>query len=259
MLIDCFSFFNELDLLALRLRVLDPVVTHFIAVQGEETHAGNPKPMYLDPADARWRTWAGRLSSVTVPRMPPDTDRWTREQQMRHVKAAALAPYATDDVVILSCADEIPDPRLFPALLPALSLDQWVGFLTACYYYYLDLRCPKAFHCIQLARVDTVRHYGAEALSVRRKTPPIGPIPGGWHFSYLGGVEAIRTKLGAFAHAEYDTPTYTNPDRLAHRIANHQDPITRDRLLPAPLSELPDEVQQYPDRYAAFLRPGRTP
>jgi hypothetical protein len=208
-ILDCFSFFNELDLLELRLRELDGFVDEFIAVQGEETHAGVSKPMYLDPDAPRWKPWDKRLRSVTVPRLPHAADRWEREREMRHVKKGALAEYQPDDLVILSCVDEIPDTALLAGTAAQITTDVWAGFIPTCYYYYLNLRCERALPGIQWARVSTVRKYGADHLEHLYKRPPIGPIPGGWHFSYLGGVEAIRTKLESFAHAEYDTPDWT--------------------------------------------------
>ena len=47
MLYDCFLFYNESDLLELRLRELDDLVDKFIVIQGEETFAGIPKPIYF--------------------------------------------------------------------------------------------------------------------------------------------------------------------------------------------------------------------
>jgi len=258
MRIDCFSFFNELDILELRLRELDDVVDVFVAVQGEETHAGVPKPMYLDPTAERWAPWAGRLRSVTVPRCTGAADRWVREREMRHVKKEALAPYADDDLVILACVDEIPDKRLFPRLDSQVVDPGWVGFLPPCYYYALNLRTARPLPAIQLAQVQTVRRFGADELERHYKHPPIGPVPGGWHFSYMGGVEAIQAKLRAFAHAEYDTEVYRDPVRLADRIAHHRDPFSdhRGTLTPVPISEMPEEVQRHPDRYAHLLLSG---
>jgi len=254
MIIDCFSFFNELDILELRLRELDGVVSYFIAVQGEETHAGDLKPMYLNLEDDRWAPWRSRLRSVTVPRIET-SDRWIREKAMRHVKKNALAFYQDDDVVILSCVDEIPDVRLLPDLVPSLTLDAWVGFDPACYYYYLNLRTPRSLPGIQFARIDTVRKYGADALEARFRTPPIGPIKGGWHFSYMGGVEAIRTKFASFAHAEYDTEHHRNAEWLESRIAQRLNPFGRkeEPFSVVSIKELPEEVQRHPERYAHML------
>jgi beta-1,4-mannosyl-glycoprotein beta-1,4-N-acetylglucosaminyltransferase len=69
MLIDVFPFFNELDILELRLRELDSMVRRFVAIQSTETHAGNEKPLYLDVDAPRWKPWRGRLETVVLPRI----------------------------------------------------------------------------------------------------------------------------------------------------------------------------------------------
>ena len=40
-------FFNELDILELRLNILNPYVDYFVISEASVTHTGNPKPYYL--------------------------------------------------------------------------------------------------------------------------------------------------------------------------------------------------------------------
>ena len=42
---DCFTFFNEFELLEVRLNELYDVVDKFVLVEMAETHQGNPKPL----------------------------------------------------------------------------------------------------------------------------------------------------------------------------------------------------------------------
>ena len=51
---DCFSFFNELDLLEIRLNVLKDAVDKFVLVEAGETHSGKPKPLYFKENEARF-------------------------------------------------------------------------------------------------------------------------------------------------------------------------------------------------------------
>ena len=43
-IIDVFPFFNELDLLEIRLNTLDPYVDHFILTESTKTNSGIDKP-----------------------------------------------------------------------------------------------------------------------------------------------------------------------------------------------------------------------
>ena len=45
---DCFIFFNELDLLELRLETLDPYVDHFVISECDSTFSGEDKPFYFE-------------------------------------------------------------------------------------------------------------------------------------------------------------------------------------------------------------------
>ena len=42
-IIDCFTFYNELDLLNYRLNILNNVVDYFIIVESTHTHVGKEK------------------------------------------------------------------------------------------------------------------------------------------------------------------------------------------------------------------------
>ena len=45
--VDCFIFYNELDLLTYRLNVLNDTVDYFIIVESTHTHVGKEKKLYF--------------------------------------------------------------------------------------------------------------------------------------------------------------------------------------------------------------------
>ena len=105
---------------------------------------------------------------------------------------------------------------------------------------------------------------GGQYFRDRAFKPPIGPVPGGWHFSYLGGVEAIITKLSSFAHAEFDTEKVKDPAHLATCIRDRKSffPTVNGRrtehagqFTQVALRELPMEVFLHPERYQQHLLP----
>ncbi len=44
---DCFTLFNELDLLEIRLSILDEYVDYFVLCESVETFSGKRKPLYI--------------------------------------------------------------------------------------------------------------------------------------------------------------------------------------------------------------------
>ncbi|MDH4095428.1 MAG: hypothetical protein OEV81_11670, partial [Betaproteobacteria bacterium] len=106
---DCFPFYNEYDLLRLRMACLQDVVDGFVAVEAYQTHAGKPKPLFLSkegPADLR----AHPKLSVHAVDLPVGFSDWARDQYQREAIGDALRVLgaAAEDVVLVSDVDEIP-------------------------------------------------------------------------------------------------------------------------------------------------------
>jgi len=264
MIISMFSYFVEEDLLELRLRELDGLVDLCIAYQCEETHSGLPKPIHLDPDAPRWTPWRGKLQTVILPRLETD-DRYVRENAPRHQMTLDLQQFADDDLVLLSDCDEIPSAEAVRAAVPSLTQTEWAGFAMPAFYYSMNLRVPGTWKAIALARVDTARRLGLQTIRDRRTHPPV-LVEGGWHFSYLGGPEAIARKIEAFAHAECDTAEYKDLAHIARRIAEKRDIYNIKRraggdgpFTVVGIETLPRDVREHPERYAQHLRHEEAP
>lgn len=112
MLVDVVLFDDELDLLELRLRSLDRIVSHWVLVESTQTPAGRPKPLtFLRECRAeRFRPFLERIVHVVVDDLPGE-DPENRESYLRDqaLHGLALLPQlAADDLVILSDVDELP-------------------------------------------------------------------------------------------------------------------------------------------------------
>ena len=112
MIYDCFSFFNELDLLEIRLNVLKDVVDKFVLVEAGETHSGKTKPLYFKENESRFAAFRDRIIYVCIERFPDVcTTDWARENYQRNAIADGLKGAKDDDVVLVSDLDEIPRPE----------------------------------------------------------------------------------------------------------------------------------------------------
>ena len=259
MMIDVTLLFNELDLLEFRLLELDTWVDQFIVLQGEETFSGKPKDLLLDPTADRWAAWRGRLTAVTVPRAPAHAHRWDREFAARDCVAEALTAYAPTDLVLYSDVDEIPNRAVIQSAIPRLAPRAWAGFRLQVSQYYANLWTTEKWEAIALAQVQTVQDMGGRAMREARRRPPIRMWHelGGWHLTYLGGVEAIQEKIHAWTHEEMDLPKFTDSDRIADRMARRQDVFGRKRwrMRPVSVDRLPSTFHTYPTRFATWLLP----
>ena len=56
-------------------------------------------------------------------------------------------------------------------------------------------------------------------------------LDGGWHFSFLGDVETISSKIKSYTHSEFDKKNFTDLDKINERIINMKDPYDRQKKL----------------------------
>jgi hypothetical protein len=74
-----------------------------------------------------------------------------------------------------------------------------------------------------------------------------------WHFTSLGDVDEIRTKLLAFSHTEVATPNNLDRDRMTSALARGRSVLSGAPLLKVPLDGLPVALQSDPERWRRHL------
>lgn len=234
MIYDCFTFFNELDLLELRLTTLSEVVDRFVIAEATRTHSGKPKELIFEKNKERFGRFADKITYLVIDDLLPeekvDADRynlpWVNENRQRNALARGLADADGNDVVMVSDLDEIPRPEAVTQAVELLKTGtRFVRLEMDFYNYFLNFRnfsyrkwmlgtsatlaSTLASDDSALAGVKTDRYTQASenignTLNKLRfvrvgKTLPLA----GWHFSYLGGIDSIVKKLAAFAHSEF--------------------------------------------------------
>jgi len=73
---DCFTFYNELDLLDLRLAELYNHVDHFVIVEATTTFQNNTNPLFLKDNWSRYSQYHDKIVHVVVDDMPMSADTW---------------------------------------------------------------------------------------------------------------------------------------------------------------------------------------
>ena len=58
---DCFIFNNEVDLLKLRLNILDDVVDKFVIIEGKKTFSGNDKESIFLKNKEKFSRWEDKI------------------------------------------------------------------------------------------------------------------------------------------------------------------------------------------------------
>jgi hypothetical protein len=108
MIYDCFPFFNELELLEVRLHELDGLVDKFVLVEATKTFPGHPKPLHFADNRERFSAFADKIIHVVVEDMPGGDgprDHWVRDRFQRNAIGRGLLNCQPDDVIMVSDMD----------------------------------------------------------------------------------------------------------------------------------------------------------
>lgn len=201
---DCFMFFNELEILKIRLAELDPVVDYFVIVEAEESHQGRSKPLYFQENAHLFAPYLHKIITYTYPKHPRGTFSWNRERWQRDAIVSALASAAPDDLILISDCDEI--PRKEAVLEMEQILKENSVATISCHQNYYSYFLNSVHEYFWIGTVATARltldQITPSVLRDLRFQPTVLLSQSGWHFSSMGGDEAVRNKLANFAHFE---------------------------------------------------------
>jgi beta-1,4-mannosyl-glycoprotein beta-1,4-N-acetylglucosaminyltransferase len=221
--IDAFMFFNELDVLEIRLNELNSVVDTFVIVESAELHGSTAKkPFLLKENWHRFAPFHHKIKHVMLETLEPAyTDYasgWKRENYQRSALMAPVLEASTSpsDIMLLSDCDEIPKRG---AVIEGARLCQQVGmckFELDFFFYNVNNYIGKWCR----STIGTVQQYKDaggfnEIRDITNMMYPWHPrsrevkwyhnIPdAGWHFSYFGDIAHMRNKVASFAHSTDD-------------------------------------------------------
>lgn len=197
---DCFKFFNELELLDLRLMTLGDLVDYFVLVEANKTHTGHPKEFIFEQNKDRFAPYLDRIIYVQVEDLPDYSrdDIWLAENFQRNCITRGLSNKAVPgDKIIVSDVDEIPNPAV---LKHHLYSDGLVTMVQHLFYYYVN--------CLQRSpwRGSIMATYGnyespQQLRDLARHVGVNETRNGGWHYSFMGGPERVREKVENIAES----------------------------------------------------------
>lgn len=254
-IIDAFIFYNEINQLQIRLNELYEVVDFFVIVEASVSFSGRDKEyVFLENIDL-FKKYLNKIIHIAVDDMPEilQGDRWQLESHQRNAILRGLNCFNDNDIVLISDVDEIPNPKDIPKLKRSLSKKP-NALIVSAFRHLMKIRGGKFLYSNYIERflrVDIIRfkqkhfeyflngfvnsswkgtvvirkwflsfffsndiHYlRFSHFRMRQKI-----ISSGWHFSYLGGLQAIQDKIKNFAHSEFDREEYTSDENILDAI-----------------------------------------
>jgi beta-1,4-mannosyl-glycoprotein beta-1,4-N-acetylglucosaminyltransferase len=260
-IVDCFIFYNELDMLEYRLSIMYPYVDAFVLVESTRTHKGTLKPLYYQENRERFSAYSDKIVHIVMDDLlaEPKIDynlntgeQWVNERHQRDGITLGIDTLAKGkmgwnlgekDILLISDVDELVDTSRLEILSKVLELPEIQGLVAIAmdmYYYNLKHKLreiwthAKAIHYSYYLKLPWVEHLYPGMKKVRNISEGVrlstclslfGSY--GWHLSYFGNAEMISNKLKEFGHQEYNASIFTNVENIRERIEKGVDILGR--------------------------------
>jgi beta-1,4-mannosyl-glycoprotein beta-1,4-N-acetylglucosaminyltransferase len=241
MVIDCFTFNGEYDLLEARIEYLQDVVDYFVIVEADITFSGKPR-QFLYPNDiSRFRQYADKIIyspcsidttglnfDAPVVKFDPSSAPWQVEKAQRNHMLNPLSVFAPTDIVIINDVDEFPSKDAIrvainhmSGAIPKLVCDQKMF-----YYNFNKVQDDPWFGSV-ITTVKHVRELTPEGIrDTRNKLTSISN--GGWHLSNWMTAEQIQEKIKAFSHQEYNNERFNTIEAITKNMKEGRDFLGRE-------------------------------
>lgn len=244
-IVDCFLFYNELQLLEFKLKELNDIVDYFVLIESKQTHTGNKKELYYEKNKEMFSEYNHKIVHIIHDhKATAETrDSWSNEKEQRFygTKGVAQLNLSDDDFIILSDLDEIADKNtlrnikkyFWREMKPISCLEQDM------YYYNINNKLETKWHQSKILNYKTYKEYVDNPRKFNTILRPeynpdgrhVGHYPviknGGWHFSYFGDINFIKNKIKNFAHTELSHFGDESHENINEKIQNNKDIFDR--------------------------------
>lgn len=250
MVYDCIPFFNEIDILKLRLHIMDPIVDKFIIEEATVTFSGEPKELCFEKNKELFKEFLPKIEYIVVDNSPVNTTTHLRDKFQKNALEKGLEDAMDEDVIILSDVDEIPNPKVLKEIIANFDKDKIYHLAQRMFYCFLNMEevsgkllsitgeFPGVERKMWLGtKVFSKKSIPADGIIQLREASVTSPdavrvADGGWHFGYMGNsgekdvAKRIGTKVVAAAHQEYNDDVLLA--EAADRLLLGQDMFGRD-------------------------------
>ena len=228
-IIDCFLFYNELDMLEFRLTELNEHVDYFIILDSDFDFAGNKKDSMFESNKNRFDSWKEKIIRIDCPELTIElfnqinTEKYPQYKNLSTdiinkdiiifymmIKLIETLPQLEldfEDIIMFSDIDEIPDFTTLDLiddylLFNSIILRQKRFFWTT---KYIDKDLSFGTSCHQYTKISrnplVLDHF--YKLKSNKKFSNNSFLDSGWHFSHFEDLGNLHKKLELINNREY--------------------------------------------------------
>lgn len=282
---DVFTFFNEYDLLEMRLEMLDPHVDKFVLIECVTTFSRNSKTLYFEENKQRFEKYLHKIhhhitynppmsyedlqnrilndsdelekqiciQALTSTNVPKGELHWLNEfYQKESIRRAIENAGAEDsDLIFVTDVDEFWNPNLdYKSHIDDHSIYKLRQLV---YSGYINVRSSENWAGTLLTKYKNIKGACLNHLRTPSKTPYVYVDNGGWHFTFMGGPDQVKLKLESYGHQEY------NNDGIKSNVENllkeGRDVLGRNEFrFWLDESELPQYIIENKEKYKQFFK-----
>ena len=240
-IIDCFIFYNELDLLYYRMNLLYEYIEYFVLVESNYTFAGNKKELFYKNNKYLFKKFENKIIHIIIdiPYKYPNINyklkqQWLNEKFQRNSINDGINIINTDkfklsnnDLIIISDLDEIISPKVLENIKNGiLNIKDGLNLNMDFYYYNLNNKKNEIWSKAKIIIYNEFINNNNDSEKIRNNNYKI-LNNSGWHLSYFGDKNFISNKIKEFSHQEFNNNLYTNINNIENNILNHKDLYNR--------------------------------
>jgi len=227
---DCFLFFNEFELLKIRLQEMSPHVDHFVLVEATETFRGAPKPLNFKENSHLFEEFKDKIIYIPLTDHFETDNAWERERFQRAQVLQGLKGCQNTDIVLLSDLDEIVKGSRIGEIVELITSKQTQAVICEqkMYYGYLNrywtqwpgtvattYKQAKKIGIKSMRRVRNQKPRALRKIGIHKVTL----LPdAGWHFTSMGGRERYVEKIQSYSHREFDRPELKTEEHFTKTV-----------------------------------------
>ena len=254
---DCFIFNHEIELLEIRLNILNECVDKFIITEGDKTFSGKAKESNFLKNKDRFKKWESKIihNLIKIPEMKVP---WDREIYSRNAMIS-FDIFEDNDLLIMSDSDEIPNPFIIKEADNWISSEKHFTFEQTCYAYWINNLYSHKWYGSRAATYKYMKNKKVDDLreSTELEYELSGAIitNGGWHFTYLGDENHIREKINSFCDRQFDVPKVT--DKISDNLSQGKDVLNRAHIKYKRVdldNSFPDFILRNKEKYSHLIK-----
>lgn len=256
MIYDVFNFFNELELLEIRLNELDGLADKHILVESTKTFQNNPKELFYEKNKEQFKKWHDKIVHVVIEDSPDTSDSWAVEYFQFNCADRGLPNLQNDDVIMWCCTDEIPKKSVMQEWVktkhhPAMMMQYSCGGYLNCWNHLHDKWTGGRVMSGEQWKASNNKY-----VDFRKDWLGTHIQDCGWHFCNMGGLDRYKLKIESYGHKELNHEAFKNS--LEYKLIccyNLFDPLSGYTMKKLPWDQMPEYVRNNKERFAGFLIP----